>query len=289
MPSDRTPGRPGGQPLPPLQAGNPPVDPQVEARQVANRRSEPPQVDPRIEARGHDVRSRRWLRLWITVGVVVALVAAAYGISQSALLDVDEVEVIGASRTGAGKVLEVAAVEPGTPLLGLDLSGPRTAIAALPWVDQVRSSRTWGGRVTFDITEREAVAQIPIDEAWALVDRRGRVLQVDADRGDLPVVLFSPVPEPGKWLREPSLPLLEVSEALIPLGGDGIGLIFLRNNQVIVDLLEAGEVHWGGRDDPFGKAAALATVLAKADLNCLEKVNLSVPELPVLTRHEDCS
>ncbi len=223
------------------------------------------------------------------MGVVVVLVALAFGISQSPLLDVDEIEVIGAARTGADQVLEVAGIERGAPLLGLDLSDARESIAALPWVDQVRSSRTWGGRVAFDVTEREAVVQIPVEEAWALVDRRGRVLQVGPDRGDLPVVRFGPVPEPGEWLRASALPLLEVGEALMPLDNDGIGWISWKNGQVVVDLTGEGEVHWGGRDDPSGKAAALATLLAKVDLNCLEKLNLSVPELPVLTRHDDCS
>ena len=252
-----------------------------------------PPVDPRIVARRNDVRSRRRLRIWITVGIVVVLVAAGFGISQSPLLDVDEIEVIGGPHTGTDKILEAAGVEVGTPLLGLDLSGPRRSIAALPWVDQVRSSRTWGGKVTLDVTEREAVAQIPVNEGWALADSQGRVLQVTPTPANLPVVLFSPVPQPGGWLQSATLPLLEASEALIPLQGDEIGSISLVNGQVVVDLPGSGEVLWGGRDDPRGKAIALATMLAKAvDENCLEKVqkiDLSVPELPSLTPKDACS
>ena len=252
-----------------------------------------PPVDPRIEARRNDVRSRRRLRVWITAGIAVVLAAAAFGISQSPLLDVDEIEVIGAPRTGADQILEAAGVEAGAPLLGLDLSGPRKSIAALPWVDQVRSSRTWGGKVTFDVTEREAVAQIPVDEEWALADGQGRVLQVTPTPGNLPVVLFSPVPQPGGWLRDAALLLLEASEALIPLQGDDIGAISLENGQVVVDLPGGGKVYWGGRDDPRGKAIALATMLAKVvDADCLErleKIDLSVPELPSLTPKEACS
>ena len=248
-----------------------------------------PAVDPRIEARRNDVQARRRLRVWITVGAVIVVVAIAFGITQSPLLDVDEVEVIGGTRTGADQILEAAGVEPGTPLLGLDLSGPRKAIAALPWVDQVRSRRTWGGKVTFDVTEREVVAQIPVDESWALVDRRGRVLQLSPVRQSLPVVLFGTVPEPGAWVPGKSvLRLLEASEALMPLQANGIGSISLVNGQVIVELPGDGQVIWGGQDDPQGKAVALATILAEADLNCLETVNLSVPELPVLTRHDPC-
>ncbi len=251
-----------------------------------------PPVDPRIEARRNDVRSRRRLRVWITVGVAVVLVAAGFGISQSPLLDVDEIEVIGGPHTGTDQILEAAGVELGTPLLGLDLSGPRRSIAALPWVDQVRSSRTWGGKVTFDVTEREAVAQIPVDEGWALADGQGRVLQVTPTSANLPEVLISPVPQPGGWLRSAALPLLEASEALIPLQGENIGPISLENGQVIVDLPGGGDVLWGGRDDPRGKAIALATMLARVvDEDCLERlqrIDLSVPELPSLTPKDAC-
>ena len=251
-----------------------------------------PPVDPRIEARRNDVRSRRRLRVWITVGIAVVLVAAGFGISQSPLLDVDEIEVIGGPRTGADQILEAAGVEVGTPLLGLDLSGPRKSIAALPWVDQVRASRTWGGKVTFDVTERDAVAQIPVNEGWALADGQGRVLQVSPAPVNLPVVLFSPVPQPGGWLKDGALPLLEASEALIPLQGDDIGSISSVDGQVVVELAGGGEVVWGGRDDPRGKANALATMLAKAvNEDCLErvqKIDLSVPELPSLTPKDAC-
>ena len=256
--------------------------------------TEPP-VDPRIEARRKDVHSRRRLRVWISIGVVAVLLAVAFGISRSSLLDVDEVEVIGAQRTGANQVLEAAGVELGTPLLGLDLSGPRRSIAALPWVDQVRSSRTWGGKVTFDVTERTAVAQVPVDaqipgeQSWAVVDLHGRILQIDPTRGPLPVVLFGPVPEPGEWLSASALPLLEISQALMPLQGSEFGPISWDNGQLIVDLPGVGYAYWGGRDDPRGKAVALATFLARVDLHCYEKVDLSDPDRPALTPIEDCS
>lgn len=245
-------------------------------------------VDPRIAARRAGIRSRRRSRVWMSIVVVAVLLATGFGITQSPLLDVDEVEVIGARRSGAARVLEAAGVEPGTPLLGLDLSGPRRSIAALPWVDQVRSSRTWGGKVTFDVTEREAIAQIPAGEEWALADREGRVLQVSPTRGALPVVLAAPVPQPAEWLSESALPLLEASEALIPLQGKGIGPISWANGQVVVGLVGEGEVHWGGRDDPGGKADALSRILAAVDLKCVQTVNLTEPERPALTAIDGC-
>ena len=226
--------------------------------------------------------------MWITVGAVAVLLAIGYGIAQSPLLDVDEVEVIGAQRTGEDRVLEAAGIDPGTPLLGLNLSGSRESIAALPWVDQVRAGRSWGGKVTFDVAERSAIAQIPVDGRWAVADLRGRVLQIDPTPWELPVVLFGPVPEPGGWLAARALPLLEISEALIPLQDDGIGTISWVDGRAIVDLSGELQAHWGGRDDPRGKAVALATFLARVDLHCFEMIDLSIPELPALTPIDDC-
>lgn len=266
----------------------------MSADEAAPDRAEPrpqgPQhpVDPRIEARRGHVRSRRRIRAWVTVGAAAVLFAIGYGVTQSPLLDVDEVEVIGAVRTGAEQVLEAAGVEPGTPLLGLDLSGPRESVAALPWVDQVRVRRTWGGKVTFDVTERSAVAQIPVERQWAAVDLQGRVLQINSTPWALPVVLFGPVPEPGEWLGDRVLPLLEVGEALAPLQGEGIGAITWVEGRLIVDLPGDAQADWGSRDDPRAKAVALATFLARVDLDCFETIDLSIPEFPALTPIEDC-
>ena len=265
-----------------------PTDETSEDRSPDQPQDPQPAVDPRIEARRNDVHSRRRLRVWITVGLVAVLLAIGYGITQSPLLDVDEVEVIGAPRTGVDHVLETAGIEPGTPLLGLDLSGPRRSIAALPWVDQVRASRTWGGKVTLDVTERSAVAQVPVDGQGAVVDLQGRVLQIDSTPWELPVVLFGPVPEPGEWLGTRALPLLEVGEALVPLQGEGIGAISWVDGRVMVDLPGDVRAHWGGRDDPRGKAVVLATFLARVDLNCFEMIDLSIPEFPALTPIDDC-
>ncbi len=226
--------------------------------------------------------------MWIGIGALAVLVAIGYGVTQSPLLDVDEVEVIGAPRTGTDRVRQAAGIDAGAPLLWLDLSGPRTSVAALPWVDQVRARRTWGGKVTFDVTERLAVAQLPVGEQWAVVDLQGRVLQIDSAPWALPVVLFGPVPEPGEWLGDQALPLLEVGKALAPLRGEGIGAISWVEGRVIVDLPGGAQAHWGGRDDPRAKAVALATFLVRVDLQCFETIDLSIPEFPALTSRPGC-
>ncbi|MYG94082.1 MAG: FtsQ-type POTRA domain-containing protein [Acidimicrobiia bacterium] len=245
-------------------------------------------MEPRIAMRRTNVRFRRRRRIWISVGLLALLVAAGYAFTQSPLLDVDEIQVIGAQRTGAHNVIEVAGIELGTPLLGLDLAGARRAIAALPWVDQVRSNRTWGGEITFDVSERTAVAQVWVNQKWALVDIAGRVLEVVPSRQRLPVVLVGAVAEPGGWLSSVVVPLLEVSEALMPIAGRGIDSIAWQNDQVMVNLVGDQQVYWGGRENAEAKAVALATFLDKVNSNCYDKIDLSVPAFPVLTSNRDC-
>ncbi|MCY3967165.1 MAG: FtsQ-type POTRA domain-containing protein [bacterium] len=246
-------------------------------------------MEPRIAARRTDVRARRRLRIWILLGVVGLLVALAWGFTQSPFLDVDEVVVIGAQRTGSQNVLDAAGIEVGTPLLGLDLDGPRRSVAALPWVHRVRSNRTWGGKITLDVVEREAVAQAYTGDFWVLVDVKGRVLQEGNRQQKLPVVQVASVPEPGGWLASSAAPLLEVSEALMPLAGrHSLGAISWQNAQVVVGLEGDRQALWGSADSSQAKAVALATFLEKVDSDCYEQIDLGVPDFPVLTSSGLC-
>ncbi len=244
--------------------------------------------EPRIAERRRDVITRRRLRIWITAGAVVVVVALGWGFTQSSFLDVDEVRVIGAQRTGPQAVIEAAGIELGTPLLGLDLEAPRSAVAALPWVDLVRSSKTWGGIITLDVSERTAVAQVFVNNRWALVDVHGRVLAVVASKQQLPVVAVSNVAKPGGWLAPEAIPLVEASQALMPLAGTEIGAISWQDDQVVVALPADRQVLWGGSENTQAKAIALATFLEKVDSNCYEQIDLSVPEFPVLTSNNIC-
>ena len=80
-----------------------------------------PPVDPRIEARRNDVRSRRRLRIWITVGVAVVLVAAGFGVSKPSFPDGRET-----SRSSEGRALAPKIWRPqggGNRCLGAGLGG----------------------------------------------------------------------------------------------------------------------------------------------------------------------
>lgn len=134
----------------------------------------------RAEVQDQSIRSRR--RKVIAVGVAVLLVFLAIAATQSPLLDVDEVRIVGAERISPDELRRVAAVELGTPVLGLDTGAIEDRLAALPSIESVEASAGWGGIVTIEIAERLAVARLETANGTVVVASDGIVLEV-LDRG----------------------------------------------------------------------------------------------------------
>jgi cell division septal protein FtsQ len=100
-------------------------------------------VDPRIQARRDEVeraghrRRRRWR---FAILGALALVAAAWFVTRTALLDVDRLEVEGASHLDPEAVRTASGVVVGDPLLDVDegdvrarLQELRASPSASPW------------------------------------------------------------------------------------------------------------------------------------------------------------
>jgi len=252
-------------------------------------------MDPRIRARRDAVRAelgRRRIRRFVGFATVVALVAAAGLATRSPLLDVDEVGITGATATSEADVISASGVAPGQALIDVDLASARRSIAALPWVDEVRSTRSWNGAISFEVTEREPVAQAIVDGHVVLVDIEGRVLEVPGVADDDLVVVtgVSGSAEPGGWLASTALDALGVAAAVDADLVDRIGAIEVQaDGSLDVQLDESGRVRLGGAIELDAKLLALQTMLERVDLQCLDILDLQVPTVPVLTRQGSCS
>jgi hypothetical protein len=124
---------------------------------------ERPPIDPRIRARRIEVArgtGRRRLRRIGVGALVVAAGAAGWGVAQSALLDVDRIEVEGAEQTGQEAVRSAIGIDPGDPLVSVDLGGAEEAVAELPWVASATVHRGWPGSIRVAVEERRAVAAV---------------------------------------------------------------------------------------------------------------------------------
>src|SRR5690606_1806233 len=115
---------------------------------------------------------------------VAASVTAAWGVTQTPLLDVDHIDVVGAGQSGVAAVQAASGIDRGDPLLTSGVGGAAERIAELPWVQTVDVSRKWPNTIEVRVVERVPAAAVPVkDGGWVLLDVTGRQLAV--------------VPEPG--------------------------------------------------------------------------------------------
>lgn len=136
---------------------------------------------PRIQQRRaevEDASSRRRRRRLGVLGGIGALVLLAGAATQSPLLDVDEVRVVGAVVTPADEFREVAAIELGSPILRLDTDSAVDRLEAMPEVVSATASSSWRGVVTIEVEERVPAARITATNGVAIVGADGLVIDL---------------------------------------------------------------------------------------------------------------
>lgn len=248
-------------------------------------------MDPRLRARRVEVlrrRGRRRLRLLLVMLLLISGAVALIVLSRSELFDVDVVAVRGAHHTGADAVRDAAAIAPGAPLVDLDLGAARERIAALPWVDDVRSDRAVDGTVTFHVTERVVAAALRSGSAWALADPAGRVLATVADPpAEVPIIDADVADaEPGGWLPAGALPAVQAA-ALLP-SGLASRVERLATTPLTLELPGGARVLLGDTSELDRKYLVALTIMSEVSLTCGDVVDVQVPTAPFLTNSGQC-
>jgi cell division protein FtsQ len=258
---------------------------------VAGRRAA---IDPRIRARRiavqRDEGRKRLRRVAIAAGAV-AVLAALWGLTRTPLLDVDHVEVAGATHSGVETVIATSTIERGGALVTAPLGRAADRIAALPWVETVEVTRRWPGTVVIEVVERRPVAYVPATKGVVLVDRAGRQLAAaEAPPPELLRLDVAPIaPTPGASLPTRTRAVLDLAGTVpTSLAGRIVALRTERDGTVsgTVRLRNNTDAHLllGAPTQTGAKWLALATVLDGADPARLATIDLRVPAAPALTR-----
>jgi cell division protein FtsQ len=251
-------------------------------------------VDPRIRARRASVArdaGRRRLRRLLALAAVIGVALLALALSWTPALDIERIDVRGASHTSPAAVTEAAGITPGDPLAWFDADAAEQGIAALPWVDDVVITRSWTGEVGIEVTERTPVAGIvaPGGGAWLLVDGEGRVLAtVGAEPTDVAVVDgVTASAEPGDRLDD-ALGALAVATA-IPEGlRPDVARVSGTGTEFEAALRAGGVIALGGPDEAEAKLRAAAAVLATVTPGCVDRLDVALPDAPALVRVPGC-
>jgi cell division protein FtsQ len=244
----------------------------------------PVEMDPRIEARRAEVQreyGRKRLRVLVIVAVVVVLVVGSYLAIESPFLDVDRIEVVGASHVLPKRVRAAAGVDDGRALLRVDLAAVAKRVEQLPWVERARVKRDLPGTLRIDIDESKPVAYVRTRGMIAVIGRDDRVIAWarEVPAGAIEVTGVRRVPKRGQLLSP--VGTARVIAALPPELAPHARSVALRTESVVV-LLDVGEVRLGTVSDLEAKfAAAIAVMQASYADSTFDYIDVTVPTSPV--------
>jgi cell division protein FtsQ len=216
---------------------------------------------------------------WRTRGLAVVagglLVVTAWVLFWSPFLAVRAVQVTGTRTLSEQRVVEAAAVAPGTPLARLDVGAVADRVRELGSVADVSVVRAWPDQVRIDVTERQALAVVRTTSGFGLLGDDGTV--------------FRPVPGPRKGLpfldqtvadgsTDPAAQAaLQVAVQLPAALAARVAAISAASADAVVVRLRSGAtVEWGTADATPRKAEVLLLLLPQR----AERYVVSSPETP---------
>ncbi len=251
------------------------------------------EVDPRMRARRVAViraEGRRRLRVLAVALGVVALAAAAWGISRTPLLDVDRIAVTGIDPANRAEVLNASNVTVGVPMLFLDVDDARRSITSLPWVRSAQVWRDWPATVRITVEPRVPVAVVPAPEGrTALVDAYGYVIEWGSESAGVTHVSVPFSGQLGDIHTAAEGPLAVVAALPADLRA------WVSTVTVEADRGNIGLALVGGAAAVLGepvliddKISALRAVLATADLECVTIIDVTTPDIAAVTRQHPC-
>ncbi|MFE9750891.1 cell division protein FtsQ/DivIB [Saccharothrix saharensis] len=187
-------------------------------------------------------------------------------------LGVREVEVLGTAALTGDEVRVAAAIEPGTPLVRLDVDAVAARVRELPRVAGVEVERAVPGTVRLTVDEREPVAVIKTPGGVHLVDATGKDYATVAQPPDgLPELEVTP-----DALGAAVAVLTQVPEAL---RRDVLSVTADSPSDVRLALAGGREARWGSAADTARKAAVLEVLLTRKG----SVFDVSSPELPTVS------
>jgi cell division protein FtsQ len=221
----------------------------------------------------------------VQLGVAAtALVAVVWLLLVSPVLGVRSVQVDGVTTLAADQVRETAGIEPGTPLLRVDVDGARARVARLPQVASVAVTRGWPHTVVVTVVERKPIAVVGEPGRRTLVDADGVLFDTVSGAPPAGVVRLDVAsPGPGDPATTAALAAVEALSgglrtkvAVVAAGPTG---------EITLTLTDGTLVRWGGPERSERKAAALTALieqLAHEKLDPATTIDVSTPEDVVL-------
>jgi cell division protein FtsQ len=227
--------------------------------------------------RGHS----RWKAVFVTLLVVGVLGTAAWVLLGSRLLVVRHVEVIGTKIVPRGRVMAVAQVPLGAPMVRLRSDAVRDRVAGIQEVESVRVERRWPTTVRIVVRERVPVVVVERDQRFYQVDRFGvTVLTTRVRPRGLPALL---VANPGP-ADAPTRAALKVWASLPSRIATRLTAIEAPSPESVTLRLTAGmTIVWGAPERAADKVRLIDALNRTSAGRAAHTIDVSSPEV-VTTR-----
>jgi cell division protein FtsQ len=252
-------------------------------------------VDPRLVERRRVVRAeadRRHRRRIVGLALVAAVVLGAIGLLLSPLLDVDRVEVAGAERLGAERVVELSGIRVGEPMAAADLAAARRALQADPGLAAAHVVRSWPSTVRIEVVEHRPAALVVHPAGTLVVSAAGTALAAGSGGPDeLPRIELdaTPAAAPGEQLPEALRAVVALVEQVDPAIAPLVEAHRLSADGTLEWLLQDGAtVRFGRVADVPAKLQAAETVLSQVELACLSSLDVREPSRATVRRRDGC-
>lgn len=252
-------------------------------------------VDPRMKARRTAVlraQGRRRLHILTALAAVALTAGLGFGVSRTPLMDVDRIS-IGGSGARAAEILERTGFSTGMPMLSLDLGAAERSVASLPWVRSARVWRDWPGTVRITVEPRVPVAEVPTAGGRAvLIDAHGYAVDwapASAEPGGLTRVAVPFAGRLGHIHTAADGPLAVVAAMPADLRA-WVSAVTLDpdDGRLGLQLVGGANVVLGEQNLLDDKISAVRAVLAGTELDCITKIDVIMPDIATVTRHQPC-
>jgi cell division protein FtsQ len=216
--------------------------------------------------------------------LVPLLATVAWLLWAGPVFAVRDVRVDGAASLTADEVRGAAGIEPGTPLLRVDVDAARARVARLPQVAAVQVARGWPSSVVITLTERRALAVVEVAGQRSLIDADGVLF--DTITGDPPPGVV-PLDVPHPAAGDPAIQAGLAALAALPpeVRGRVASASAASDQDVRLVLADKTTVLWGDGGDSAAKATVLAALLHQVGAGALKPagtIDVSAPDAVVL-------
>ena len=227
-------------------------------------------------------------RKYVFISIIFVFLLGIYAATQSELLDVDEIEVVitGGNEISSDEVVTLSGISLSQSMISVDSREAESEILKNSWVDEVEVRKDWPDNVLIWVSLRAAFAHVvTIEGNFATVDINGIVLKnsrMDSST-NLVTLLAEKLPAPGAKVEGVQM-LLEAAKSITPDLQKWVKIISPTANGVRVELDDSVFVELGAHQDFTNSISDLKAVLGQVELTCIQSIDVSIQDSPVVKR-----